>query len=78
MGAWSMPSLLFLPSAKPLASSPRQQQRDIQQNNLNQQVKVGLGELSANQLPSQRSQIAHYCHASHNHSQRLSRKGHSQ
>lgn len=47
MGAWSMPSL---PSIKPLASSPRQQQLEIPQNNLSQQVKVGLMELYANLL----------------------------
>lgn len=50
MGAWSMPSL---PSTKPLALSPRQQQLEIPQNNLNQQVKVGLRELYANQLGSE-------------------------
>lgn len=47
MGAWSMPSL---PSTKPLASSPRQQQLEIPQNTLNQQVKVGLTKLYANLL----------------------------
>lgn len=47
MGAWSMPSL---PSTKPLESSPRQQQLEIPQNNLSQQVKVGLTELYANLL----------------------------
>lgn len=47
MGAWSMPSL---PSIKPLATSPRQQQLEIPQNNLSQQVKVGLMELYANLL----------------------------
>lgn len=58
MGAWSMPSLPFLPSAKPLASSPRQQLQ-IPQNNLNQQVKVGPRELSADQLQVRGSHIAH-------------------
>lgn len=55
MGAWSMPSL---PSAKPLASSPRRQ-LEIPQNNLNQQVKVGPRELSADQLQVRGSHVAH-------------------
>lgn len=47
MGAWSMPSL---PSTKPLALSPRQQQPEVPQNNLNPQAQVELRKLYANQL----------------------------
>ena len=74
MGAWSMPSL---PSAKPLASSPRQQQLEIPQNDMSQQVRVGLRELYANRLGERSSQLI-YRHASHKRSQRPSGKGCSQ
>lgn len=71
MGARSMPSL---PSAKPLASSPRQRQSETPPNRRQPQVQVGPRGLRAKQL----LRGAPYSHAAHKRSQRPSRKGRSQ
>lgn len=77
MGAWSMPSL---PSTKPLALNPQSNHHlKTPPHNLDQRVKVGLGELYANQAkPTRESEALGWLisrHAPPRRSQRPSGKG---